>query len=1326
MAVFDELMDTKVEMFLDENNIPQTTPLFDTYIRTMLNQYKECASNICIYHMKHHSFLDVKKYYAQANKQKIPAARIDAWVRQKQIAAKARALYKSKPLGRGKLSNVLTSNVQVKKNRGAIDSHFKELGYAGTVFRKYDGHYHYGTEARRFLTDYAHNLGYDGRVFRPNHQTYDGFDTYVKGKKKVNLNVRHKKVIIHYTYVTSFQGQTTTLNQTYYGTNISSQRAIQELIGSKENIDNYGASYIESIDSVIPLKLNQFAKVKKEDMPMKLGFILKQDWLKYAHGIAKTAYERTDDKCVPHQLREFFLHPPSKDPNQFVYTPNKIRTTSAVWFADESEGVTTKQIAALCKQAHRNMYAYDADDNCFCAVTDNTNNHYCPLVFYMINGHMYLIDDPDCILSAKENNKPDTAQKLWISDALTDERHKQKEQDHNNMNVTYLNGNMNAFINETFKSLPVDVCNNIYEYFSLPHLDIYDVNYAMDYSGTIIINKPDCEQILMEFVSKYQNHPRITMSNNRISGFSYKNKDDKKVNVVCDANYGQDIEYKQLRNVATQNDIIYINEGIGSVLCNLIAKSVREDRAYLTIKERQALIDEQGQRCRLCDCECVKFQIDHIKPLANGGTNNMENLQAICENCHAEKTSEEKETGYGTDADAFKSSFTEPVWKKIEPFLLTHQIVRQLEADVDVSETAQLDIVKCRRNIAKYSENEWAVYSVMDKIDVFHMDDEIVCGMYFVETEDCTLFQAHGWYSHFLVLYGLERGIINRYEISMKFLPSCVLPSHYFKKIVDYILACFECEPELQKKAVNSWVGMLGRRDGTVQRCKMSLDEQEAANWYCEQDKEFSETSDWDVWISRKRLENNQPVYFGVFGKDLQNEKTGYIIYKWILEMEKIELFKMEEMLIVRGYTPVEMKTDAIRYKLNKRRPFDASKYFWDNEQTVSKYRKDKNEKLKCHSHYYWRDGSSNFVEDFEMDWDVIDEYDDLDFVQNKILDKGDGLCVNGFAGTGKTYWVNAFLEKLDEREIEYLCLAPTNSAARLIDGETIHKFYNKFSKAKSKLFKKLCYYKYIIVDEISMVHSGFYEFFVLIKKTLPKLKFILVGDFQQFKPVKDEYKGNYETSQAVYNLCDGNRLLLTKCRRAEEGGVQLFNLYKAVRYCDNSAEPTLDKIKNKAPIDTDLNLAYTHQTRIMVNGKENRRFRQMNPHLKYIEIEPDEKNPKSQTMYLAKGVPLIAFKNHKDKKHGNEWLNSEQFVVDKINADDTVLINSDGEPIKVATNQIAKNFYLGFCITYHKSQGKTFDKPYTIWDWSHPRVDSIAKYVALSRTTHMKNIYIR
>ena len=36
-------------------------------------------------------------------------------------------------------------------------------------------------------------------------------------------------------------------------------------------------------------------------------------------------------------------------------------------------------------------------------------------------------------------------------------------------------------------------------------------------------------------------------------------------------------------------------------------------------------------------------QIDHISPLACGGTNDDINLQSICKECHFEKTQEEKE-----------------------------------------------------------------------------------------------------------------------------------------------------------------------------------------------------------------------------------------------------------------------------------------------------------------------------------------------------------------------------------------------------------------------------------------------------------------------------------------------------------------------------------------------------------------------------------------------------------------------------------------------------------------------------------------------------------
>ena len=64
-------------------------------------------------------------------------------------------------------------------------------------------------------------------------------------------------------------------------------------------------------------------KIKKENKPkkkqmMKRGFILKNDWWRYAEGISNDAYTETDDKCVYYQLNKFLLNPPTGNPTKFI------------------------------------------------------------------------------------------------------------------------------------------------------------------------------------------------------------------------------------------------------------------------------------------------------------------------------------------------------------------------------------------------------------------------------------------------------------------------------------------------------------------------------------------------------------------------------------------------------------------------------------------------------------------------------------------------------------------------------------------------------------------------------------------------------------------------------------------------------------------------------------------------------------------------------------------------------------------------------------------------------------------------------------------------
>ena len=49
------------------------------------------------------------------------------------------------------------------------------------------------------------------------------------------------------------------------------------------------------------------------------------------------------------------------------------------------------------------------------------------------------------------------------------------------------------------------------------------------------------------------------------------------------------------------------------------------------------------------------FHIDHIVPLACGGTNEKINLQILCQPCHFEKTKNEQENGYVKVSDTMSN-----------------------------------------------------------------------------------------------------------------------------------------------------------------------------------------------------------------------------------------------------------------------------------------------------------------------------------------------------------------------------------------------------------------------------------------------------------------------------------------------------------------------------------------------------------------------------------------------------------------------------------------------------------------------------------------------
>lgn len=69
----------------------------------------------------------------------------------------------------------------------------------------------------------------------------------------------------------------------------------------------------------------------------------------------------------------------------------------------------------------------------------------------------------------------------------------------------------------------------------------------------------------------------------------------------------------------------------------------KKRKRTLTAADKKRIAAKQGWKCRRCGKPLpARFHIDHIKEFSAGGSDRESNLQALCPNCHAEKTEEDR------------------------------------------------------------------------------------------------------------------------------------------------------------------------------------------------------------------------------------------------------------------------------------------------------------------------------------------------------------------------------------------------------------------------------------------------------------------------------------------------------------------------------------------------------------------------------------------------------------------------------------------------------------------------------------------------------------
>ncbi len=145
----------------------------------------------------------------------------------------------------------------------------------------------------------------------------------------------------------------------------------------------------------------------------------------------------------------------------------------------------------------------------------------------------------------------------------------------------------------------------------------------------------------------------------------------------------------------------------------------------------------------------------------------------------------------------------------------------------------------------------------------------------------------------------------------------------------------------------------------------------------------------------------------------------------------------------------------------------------------------------------------------------------------------GFSCMIQGAPGTGKSHLLAEIRDRLQGVGHLVETLAPTNAAARIIGGRTIHNFCARIGKSDRGFAGTL------LIDEISMVSLGLVA--VLDHLRSSGCRIISFGDWDQLEPVGNSWRGKAVApsilrESALLKRWSGSNLFeLTRCRRSDQ-----------------------------------------------------------------------------------------------------------------------------------------------------------------------------------------------